>query len=66
MTRPDDPAWLTRRLELALYLLAGVTYIGFGMYHKWLLNWIIGPVWLVAWIWLVPALIEGVRRRVTS
>ena len=51
---PDDPAG-TPPVELALYFLAGVTYVGFGMFHKFLLNWIIGPVWLVAWIWLVPA-----------
>lgn len=61
--RPDDPPWYTRRIELILYVLAGVTYVGFGMFHKFLLNWIIGPVWLVAWIWAVPAAIEGVRRR---
>ena len=61
----DDAATrlVQRRVELALYLAAGVTYVGFGMFHKFLLNWIIGPVWLVAWVWLVPALIEAVRRR---
>jgi hypothetical protein len=66
MSRPDDPPWLTHRLELTLYILAGATYVGFGMFHKFLLNWIIGPIWLVAWVWLVPLLIEGVRRRVSS
>jgi len=59
----EDPPWLTRGVEVALYVLAAVTYVGFGMFHKFLLNWIIGPVWLVAWVWLVPAAIEGVRRR---
>ena len=73
MSRPDPPAdrrsppppvarrpaWYTRWFELALYLLAGVTYVGFGMFHKFLLNWIIGPVWLVAWVWLVPAADRG-------
>jgi hypothetical protein len=58
-----DPAWYSRRVELTLYLAAGVTYIGFGMFHKFLLNWIIGPMWLVAWVWLVPALVDAVRRR---
>lgn len=61
--RPDDPAWYTRRLELALYVLAGASYIGFGLFHKWLLNWVIGPLWLVAWIWFVPAGIDRLRGR---
>jgi hypothetical protein len=47
---------------MGLYLLAGITYVGFGMFHKFLLNWIIGQLWLVAWVWLVPAAIERVRR----
>lgn len=59
--RPDDPAWYTRRFELVLYLLAGVSYVGFGMFHKWLLNWIIGPIWLVAWVWAVPVIVDRVR-----
>ncbi|MFL6205264.1 MAG: hypothetical protein ACJ739_07915 [Acidimicrobiales bacterium] len=61
--RPPDPSWYDRRWELALYLAAGVTYVGVAMFHKFLLNWIIGPVWLVAWVWLVPVVIEAVRRR---
>jgi hypothetical protein len=63
MRRPADPAWYTRRAEVALYILAGVTYVGLGMFHKFLLNWIIGPLWLVAVVWLVPMAVEGVRRR---
>ena len=61
--RPTDPAWDSRRWELALYVSAGATYIGVAMFHKFLLNWILGPLWLVAWVLLVPALIDGVRRR---
>ena len=60
--RPTDPVWYTRRWELVLYVTAAATYIGFAMFHKFLLNWIIGPVWLVAWVWLVPALIERARH----
>ena len=44
MRRPEDPRWYTSRVEVALYLLAAVTYIGFGMFHKFLLNWIIGGI----------------------
>lgn len=61
--RPGDPAWYTRRLELALYVLAGVTYIGLGIFHKFLLNWVIGPVWLVVWVWAAPALVDRALRR---
>jgi hypothetical protein len=66
--RPGDPGWYTRRIELALYVAAGVTYVIVGMYLKFLLNWVIGPVWLVAWIWAVPALVDRLRqdRRETS
>ena len=60
--RPRDPAWWSRRTELLLYLFAAATYVGLGMFHKFLLNWIIGPLWLVAWVWLVPAIIGAVRR----
>lgn len=44
-----------------MYVLAGLSYCGFALFHKFLLNWIIGPVWLVAWIVIVPAVIERVR-----
>lgn len=61
--RPGDPAWYTRRFELVLYVLAAATYIGFGVFHKWLLNWVVGPLWLVTWIWAVPVLVDRVRRQ---
>ncbi|MGK2948736.1 MAG: hypothetical protein ACSLFP_09190 [Acidimicrobiales bacterium] len=60
--RPGDPDWYTRRLELALYVVAGATYVGLGIFHKFLLNWVIGPVWLVVWVWAVPAIVDRVRR----
>ena len=61
--RPGDPVWYTRRFELTLYVLAGATYVGLGVFHKVLLNWIIGPVWLVGWIWAAPVLIDRMRNR---
>lgn len=61
--RTGDPAWYTRRVELVVYVLAGVSYVGLGVFHKWLLNWIIGPIWLVAWIWLAPLVVDRLRRR---
>lgn len=30
------------------YLAAAISYILLGIWHKWLLNWFVGPVWLVA------------------
>jgi hypothetical protein len=61
--RPGDPSWYTRRFELGVYLVAGTTYVVLGVFHKFLLNWIIGPIWLVAWIWAAPAIVDRVRRR---
>lgn len=58
-----DPEWWNPRVQLAFYVLAGVSYVALGIFHKWLLNWIIGPIWLVAFVTLVPALIERVRAR---
>lgn len=65
MARPEPP-WWNRRTEALVYLLAGVSYVALGVFHKWLLNWIIGPLWLVAFVVVVPAAIEWVRRRVTN
>jgi hypothetical protein len=40
-----------------LTVLAGVTYVVASIWiSKALLNWIVGPLWLVAWCWGVPAL----------
>ena len=60
--RPGDPPWYTRRFELGLYLLAATSYVALGVFNKFLLNWIIGPIWLVAWIWAVPALLDRFRK----
>jgi hypothetical protein len=59
----DDPPWWNRRYEALLYLVAGLSYCGFAIFHKFLLNWIIGPIWLVAWVVIVPLVIERVRGR---
>jgi tellurite resistance protein TehA-like permease len=56
-----NPAWYTPRVELAIYIAAGLTYCVLGIFHKFLLNWIIGPLWLIAWVVLVPAVIERLR-----
>jgi hypothetical protein len=52
------------RLESASwYGVAGVSYIGASIVEKGLLNWLVGPIWLVAVIWGGPALVDRLRRR---
>jgi hypothetical protein len=36
------------------YLVAAISYISLGIWHKWLLNWFVGPLWLVAFVVLGP------------
>ena len=45
------------------YLVAGVSYVGLGIYHKWLLNWFVGPAWLVAVVVIGPWLTDQVWAR---
>ena len=42
------------------YLAAAISYILLGIWHKWLLNWFVGPVWLVAIIVIGPWLTDRV------
>lgn len=54
-----EPRW-----HLWLYVLAAVSYIAVGVVEKGILNWVLGPLWLLA----VLALGQRVaaRRRSTS
>jgi hypothetical protein len=45
------------------YIAAGVSYVLASVWHKFLLNWFIGPLWLVAFVVLGPALWDRVRWR---
>ncbi|MGB3734637.1 MAG: hypothetical protein WA964_06760 [Ilumatobacter sp.] len=47
------------------YLAAAVSYILLGIWHKWLLNWFVGPGWLVAFVVIGPWLTDrlGVTGR---
>lgn len=54
--------------EWLWYLIAAVTYIVLGIWHKWLLNWFVGPLWLVAVVvagpWITDRLgLTGRSRR---
>jgi hypothetical protein len=66
----DEPAAASdvrggRRLrgaeEWFWYLAAAISYILLGIWHKWLLNWFVGPVWLVAFVVIGPAVWDRVR-----
>lgn len=51
---------LTGAEEWIWYVLAGTSYIVLGIWHKWLLNWFVGPVWLVAVVVVGPWLTDRV------
>lgn len=42
------------------YLAAAISYIVLGIWHKWLLNWFVGPAWLVAFIVVGPWLTDRI------
>lgn len=56
-------AFTRRHPDALLYIVAGVTYIAAGIWQKALLNWIVGPLWLVAFVELVPRLGRVLRPR---
>ena len=45
---------LTGSEEWVWYLIAAVSYIVLGVWHKWLLDWFVGPLWLVTIIVVGP------------
>ncbi len=48
--------------EVFWYLFAAVTYVVASIWQKFLLNWIIGPLWLVAVVVIGPAVWDRLRR----
>jgi hypothetical protein len=54
---------LSVKEEWFWYIAAGVSYVLASVWHKFLLNWFLGPLWLVAFIVLGPALWDRVRWR---
>jgi hypothetical protein len=53
----------SKYVDVFLYVSAAVTYVSLAIYNKWLLNWVLGPLWLIAWVWGLPALWNLIRRR---
>jgi len=51
---------LVGKEEWFWYLAAAISYITLGIWHKWLLNWFVGPVWLVAIVVIGPWLTDRV------
>ena len=49
--------------EWGWYVLAAFSYIAAGIWQKGLLNWFVGPAWLVAVVVLGPALLDRLRAR---
>ena len=47
------PGWFVA--SFALYVTLGV------LFKSTVLNWVVGPLWLVLTLWLVPALARRVR-----
>jgi hypothetical protein len=62
-TPPPAPGTPSKYIDFLLYASAAVTYTTLSIYNKWLLDWIVGPLWLVAWVWGLPALVKLVRRQ---
>lgn len=42
------------------YVAAAVSYIVLGIWHKWLLNWFVGPAWLIAFVVIGPWLTDRI------
>ena len=45
------------------YGIAFVTYVGASIFEKGLLNWIVGPLWLVGVVVYGPRAVDRVRGR---
>lgn len=55
---------LFSRDELWYYGIAAVIYIALGiLLTNLVLNWIVGPLFIVLWIWFVPPLVDRWRSR---
>ena len=57
---------LTGFEEWFWYVLAGVTYVLTGVWHKWILNWLMGPIWLVTVVVVGPWIFDRLRVVITG
>ena len=54
---------LSNRETALWYGIAFVTYVGVSIFEKGLLNWIVGPLWLVGVVVYGPRATDRVRDR---
>ena len=54
---------LSARAAWVWYLVAAVTYVAAGIWQKGLLNWFVGPAWLVSVVVFGPAAWDRITRR---
>lgn len=54
---------LSGRETAVWYSIAAISYVAVGLAEKGLLNWVAGPLWLVAVVVIGPAVVDRVRRR---
>lgn len=62
-TSGTDAGNPSKYVDFFLYFTAAATYIPLSIYNKWLLDWIVGPFWLLAWVWGLPAIVKLIRRQ---
>lgn len=63
---PEGSGRLTGAAEWFWYVGAAVGYVTFGIWHKWLLNWFLGPLWLVVVVVAGPAVVDRISGRSSS
>ena len=55
---------LFSRDELGYYGIAALIYIGLGLlFQNAVLNFVVGPLFIVAWMWFIPPLVKKWRGR---
>lgn len=54
---------LSGRETAVWYSIAAISYVSVGLLEKGLLNWVVGPIWLVAVVVIGPAVADRVRGR---
>ncbi len=52
--------WWARNQGWVLYPLACLSYAALGLAWKPALNWIVGPLWVLLVVWVVPATVVRV------
>jgi len=49
-----------RHEYLVVYVISSVVYVAIAINVKFLLNWIVGPLWPIACMWFVPPLVRRI------